>query len=119
MVSINERLKEAVRDIIEKPLQSEGCELADLSISQYKKGSTVRLFVYCENGVTVGKCASLSSLIGAVIDGTELFVNGYTLEISSPGLDRPFSFSKTILLSLTDIILAFTAGRFSFTKLIS
>jgi len=91
MVSNNERLKEAVRDIIEKPLQSESCELADLAISQYKKGSTVRLFVYCENGVTVGKCASLSSLIGAVIDGTELFLNGYTLEISSPGLDRPLS----------------------------
>ncbi len=91
MVSNNERLKEAVRDIIVKPLQSEDCELADLSISQYKKGSTVRLFVYCENGVTVGKCASLSSLIGAVIDGTELFENGYTLEISSPGLDRPLN----------------------------
>ncbi len=91
MVSNNERLKEAVRDIIEKPLHNEGCELADLSISQYKKGSTVRLFVYCEKGVTLGKCASLSSLIGAVIDGTDLFVNGYTLEISSPGLDRPLS----------------------------
>ena len=91
MVSNNERLKEAVRNIIEKPLQSENCELADLSVSQYKKGSTVRLFVYCENGVTVGKCASLSSVVGAVIDGTELFENGYTLEISSPGLDRPLS----------------------------
>ena len=91
MVSNNERLKEAVRNIIEKPLKSEDCELADLSISQYKKGSTVRLFVYCENGVTVGKCASLSSVVGAVIDGTELFENGYTLEISSPGLDRPLS----------------------------
>ena len=91
MVSNNERLKEAVRNIIEKPLKSEDCELADLSISQYKKSSTVRLFVYCQNGVTVGKCASLSFLVGAVIDGTELFENGYTLEISSPGLDRPLS----------------------------
>ena len=91
MVSINDRLKEAVRDVIEKPLHSEGCELADLVISQYKRGSTVRLFIYCENGVTLGKCASLSSLVGAVIDGTDLFVNGYTLEISSPGLDRPLS----------------------------
>ena len=91
MVSNNERLKEAVRDIIEKPLQSEDCELADLTISQYKKGSTVRLFVYCDNGITLEKCASLSSLIGAVIDGTELFENGYTLEISSPGLDRPLN----------------------------
>ena len=41
--------------------------------------------------MTLGKCASLSSLVGAVIDGTDLFVNGYTLEISSPGLDRPLS----------------------------
>ena len=91
MVSNNERLKEEVRNIIKKPLQSEDCELADLSVSQHKKSSTVRLFVYCANGVTVGKCASLSSVVGAVIDGTELFENGYTLEISSPGLDRPLS----------------------------
>lgn len=89
MLSNNDRLKEAVRNIIERPLEDEGCELADLSISQHKKGSTVRLFVYCENGTTIERCARLSSMVGAVIDGTEMFENGYTLEVSSPGLDRP------------------------------
>jgi ribosome maturation factor RimP len=83
------KLKEQIIELIEKPLQESQAELADLVLSQYKSSTTLRLFVYSESGVTLEKCARLSRMVGDLIDGTDLLNNGYTLEVSSPGLDRP------------------------------
>ncbi|MGH8016270.1 MAG: ribosome maturation factor RimP [Candidatus Zixiibacteriota bacterium] len=89
MASNNEKLKEEVLNIIKGPLQRHGCEVAELAVAQYRKGTTVRVFVYSEGGVNLEKCRNLSSMLGEVLDGTDLFQNGYNLEVSSPGLDRP------------------------------
>lgn len=89
MASNNELMKEAVLNLIEKPVQTEGCDIAELVISQHRKSATVRVYVYCDGGVTLEKCRNLSSTLGNVLDGTDLFESGYTLEVSSPGLDRP------------------------------
>ncbi len=82
-------VKQTVSELVEQPLQAEGYELADVVVSRYKTATTIRLFVYGQNGVSIGECARLSKLVGELIDGTELFEHGYTLEVSSPGLDRP------------------------------
>jgi len=84
-------VKQTVSNLVEQPLHAEGYELADVVVSRYKTATTIRLFVYGANGVTIEACARLSKMVGEVIDGTELFPNGYTLEVSSPGLDRPLS----------------------------
>lgn len=41
-------------------------------------------------GVTIDQCAKLSRLIGLTIEVEEIFTHQWTLEISSPGLERPF-----------------------------
>lgn len=89
MVSNNENLKEEVHRLIQGPIRATGCEIAELVIAQNRKGATVRVFVYCDGGVTVERCRSLSATVGGILEGTDLFGNGYTLEVSSPGLDRP------------------------------
>ena len=89
MASTIKNLKEEVLKLIESPLQEEGCEVAELVIATYRKSATVRAFVYCQGGTNMARCAQLSHVIGTVLDGTDLFENGYTLEVSSPGLDRP------------------------------
>lgn len=77
--------------LIEPRLPSLGFELADVVVSRYRANATVRVFVYGEHGVSVGDCARLSTAIGDWINGTDLFENGYILEVSSPGLDRPLT----------------------------
>ncbi|HOP06795.1 MAG TPA: ribosome maturation factor RimP [candidate division Zixibacteria bacterium] len=84
-----QNLKEQVTALIEGPLKDEGCELAEVVLSQYKGSFTLKLFVYSPQGVSLDRCAELSDLVGDLIDGTDLFENGYLLEVSSPGLDRP------------------------------
>lgn len=86
-----EKLKKQLYQLLESPLADQGCEIADMVISRYRNDFTVRLFIYAEGGASLDKCAEISRLAGAVIDGTDLFSKGYTLEVSSPGLDRPLT----------------------------
>jgi len=89
-----DELKGKIIELIEQPLAAEGAELADLVLSRYKSATTLRLFVYSERGVSIDECARLSRLVGDIIDGTDLFSSGYTLEVSSPGLDRPLKTAR-------------------------
>lgn len=89
MTSTIENLKEEVLKLIEGPLKEEGCEVAELAIATFRKSATVRAYVYCQGGTNMARCAQLSHVIGNALDAAELFEGGYTLEVSSPGLDRP------------------------------
>jgi ribosome maturation factor RimP len=84
-------LKDKVIGLIQGPLEAEGFEIADMALSRYRTEVTLRVFVYGTKGPDLATCARLSHLIGEVIDGTDLFENGYALEVSSPGLDRPLT----------------------------
>lgn len=82
-------VKQTVSELVEQPLRAEGYELADVVVSRYKTATNIRLFIYGQNGVTIEACARLSKMVGGLIDGTGMFEHGYSLEVSSPGLDRP------------------------------
>lgn len=86
-----EEIKQKIRDLITDPLQKEGIAIADLVISRYRNNNALRLFIYSDNGTTLDECARVSNIIGEIIEGTDLFEKGYTLEVSSPGLDRPLT----------------------------
>ena len=86
--------KELFTRLVEKVLHDEGLELADIVLSRYKSSTTARLFVYAVGGLTLEQCSHLSRVIGDAVEGTELFERGYTLEVSSPGLDRPLTTAR-------------------------
>ena len=88
-------LKERVIELVTAPLVAEGCELADMALSRYHTSVLLRFYVYANGGSpTLDQCAHLSRVIGTVIDGTDLFESGYTLEVSSPGLERPLTAAR-------------------------
>ncbi len=86
-----EELKQQIEELVTKPLLAEGSELVEVVVSRYKGNVTVRLFVYSEHGATIDECVRLSRIVGPLLDGTDWFKNGYTLELSTPGLDRPLT----------------------------
>ena len=91
---MTDKSKDRIIELIEKPLLEEGAELAGVALSRYKLSTTLRLFVYSERSVSVDECSRLSRLVGGLIDGTDLLSSGYTLEVSSPGLDRPLTTAR-------------------------
>ncbi|MBC2714202.1 MAG: ribosome maturation factor RimP [Desulfobacteraceae bacterium] len=54
-------------------------------------GRILRLYVDKPGGITLGDCSLISSQLGDVLDLKLETDDSYTLEVSSPGLDRPIS----------------------------
>lgn len=92
--SMSDNIKQQVIDLIEKPLRQEGCELVDVVLSRYRNNWTLRLFIFSDTETTIGECSRISRLVRDIIEGTTLFESGYTLEVSSPGLDRSLTTAR-------------------------
>ena len=84
-------LKDKIVTLLEAPLKNRGVEIADVALSFYKNNTTLRLFVYTEKGAPLSEVAEISRMVGDIIEETNYFENGYMLEVSSPGLDRPLT----------------------------
>jgi ribosome maturation factor RimP len=75
--------------IVEPIIQSEGMELVDLDYRRESRGRVLRLFIDREGGVTVNDCASISREVDRNLEVENIPPGPYTLEVSSPGLNRP------------------------------
>jgi ribosome maturation factor RimP len=83
-----------VADLLEPILDEMGFELVDVEyLSSYGKW-VLRLYIDKETGVTIDDCVSVSREIGDLIDVKEMVTHEYTLEVSSPGIDRPLRKEK-------------------------
>src|SRR5207249_10666793 len=66
-----------------------GIEMVHLELGRQKGGWHVRLFIDKPGGVTLDDCAAISRQFGEELDALDVVDGAYTLEVSSPGLDRP------------------------------
>lgn len=79
-----------IRQIAERVTESEGLELVDVQLLGGGKQRVLRLFIDKESGVTHGDCENVSQQVGTILDVEDVIPGeGYTLEVSSPGVDRP------------------------------
>jgi ribosome maturation factor RimP len=71
--------------------ESHGLELVDAELFRAGRRRMLRVYVGKASGVSVEDCARISREVSAVLDAENwLGTDPYTLEVSSPGLDRPF-----------------------------
>ena len=78
-----------LRQSVEPLLTAEGMSLVDLQWSRRGQRWVLTLFIEHEGGVTLDDCARISRQVGERIEVDNLIDHAYTLEVSSPGLDRP------------------------------
>ena len=78
-----------VADIVEPTIEALGFELWGLEHLQQGKHSVLRVFIDCENTVNLRDCETVSRQISALLDVEDPISGEYTLEVSSPGLERP------------------------------
>lgn len=81
---------EHVRGIAERVTASNGLELVDVEFrGAGGKARMLRLFIDKPGGVTHDDCEAVSREVGTILDVEDAVPGGsYTLEVSSPGLDR-------------------------------
>jgi ribosome maturation factor RimP len=79
---------ETVRLVAERVTGSHGYELVDVEIKKAPGGQVVRLFVDKEGGIGLDELQAVSEEVSAILDVEDPLPFAYTLEVSSPGLDR-------------------------------
>jgi ribosome maturation factor RimP len=80
---------ERVREIAERVAASSGLEVVEVELRGGGKARMLRVVIDKGSGVTHEDCANLSREVGTILDVEDAVPGGsYTLEVSSPGLDR-------------------------------
>ena len=81
-----------IEEIAERVAKSSGLEVVEIELRGGGKARMLRIFIDKPDGVTHEDCANFSREVGTIFD-VEDAVPGttYTLEVSSPGLDRKLS----------------------------
>src|SRR5882672_793151 len=77
-----------VRAIAERAAIDHGLELVHAELAGPDNKPIVRIFIDKPNGVTHQDCAEVSLHVGTVLDVEDFIHASYTLEVSSPGLER-------------------------------
>lgn len=70
-------------------VEAMGCQLWGIEYRSQGKYSVLRVYIDKETGVDVEDCAQISRQIGGILDVEDPISGEYTLEVSSPGLERP------------------------------
>ncbi len=88
---------QSVTELIEPALQADGLDLVDVEFKKEGKNWVLRIFIDKDGGVTVGDCQKVSHLAGDLIEVEEVIEPVYTLEVSSPGIDRVLKKEKDFI----------------------
>ena len=80
---------EILQEILEAAVTTLGFELVGVDYIAQGHRSVVRVYIDSEVGVTVDDCARVSRQVSAILDVEEPIRSEYTLEVSSPGIERP------------------------------
>ncbi|MEK6300222.1 MAG: ribosome maturation factor RimP [Acidobacteriota bacterium] len=80
--------REAVGRIIERVGAREGLEIVHWETIGPSGNFVLRIYIDKPGGVNHGDCELISHQVGALLDVEDLIPNKYTLEVSSPGVER-------------------------------
>lgn len=82
-----------VQEKLDKLVSAMGYELAGFELCPQRGQTVVRIYIdkttEGKTGVTVDDCSQVSRQVGAMLDVENMFNGRYTLEVSSPGINRP------------------------------
>ena len=79
---------EKIREMAERIAASEGLHLVDVELKGGNTNALLRVFIDKAGGVSHADCALVSEQLSAMLDVEDPIPGRYTLEVSSPGLDR-------------------------------
>jgi len=81
--------REEISAIAARVAAGSGLELVDVEVKRHHKGSVVCVYVDRPGGVGLADLQATSREISTILDAEDPIEGRYTLEVSSPGLDRP------------------------------
>ena len=99
-----------IQALVEPILADREMELVELTARFQGGQQLIRLLVDKIGGVTIQQCAQVNRRIGEALETANLIEGSYTVEVSSPGLDRPLVSKRDFERALgEDVVVAFAA----------
>ncbi len=80
--------RDRLETLLAPVVEAMGYELADLEYRSGGRAALLRLFIDNAQGIGLDDCAAVSNQVSGVLDVEDPIAGEYTLEVSSPGLDR-------------------------------
>jgi len=84
----NDSIAARVQDVAERVAIDHGVELVHVEVAGPDNKPIVRVFIDKPQGVTHDDCSDVSTHLGTILDVEDFIHASYTLEVSSPGLER-------------------------------
>ncbi len=82
-------MSQRLDELFEPSVSALGYELVGVEYLAQGRHSLLRIYIDSDDGITVDDCERVSRQISAVLDVEDPIRGQYTLEVSSPGADRP------------------------------
>lgn len=86
-----EATNDSLFDLLSDSIDVYGYELIHLELVGRDSSRVLRLFIDAPGGITLDDCAFVSQQVGRLLDVEDPIPSRYTLEVSSPGIERPLA----------------------------
>ena len=80
---------QTLRRLLAAVVEAMGYELVGVEFHARYANALLRIYIDSENGITLDDCQRVSHQVSGVLDVEDPIAGQYTLEVSSPGLERP------------------------------
>lgn len=87
---LNKNSPESLSTWLKPTVEGLGYTLWGLQFARQSKQRLIRIFIDSDKGISVDNCAEASEQISTLLDTYDIYTEEYTLEVSSPGIDRWF-----------------------------
>ncbi len=81
-------IEDRIKGIAERVASEHGLELVHAEVGVLGRNAAVRIYIDKPGGVTHEDCSAVSHHVGTLLDVEDFINSAYTLEVSSPGLER-------------------------------
>lgn len=88
------KLEQVIFELLAPSIASLGYELLGIEYLPQGKHSVLRLFVDSDDGIQLGDCEKVSRQVSGILDVEDPLKGQYSLEVSSPGMERPLFTSE-------------------------
>ena len=76
-------------EVLSPSIEELGCELVEIEYAVEWGRAVLRIYIDKRSGVSLDDCTAVSQALSPVLDAENFIHGAYSLEVSSPGIDRP------------------------------
>lgn len=81
-------IEDNIRELVSPLIESMGLEVWGIRYRGGRDHALLQIFIDSAEGVNADQCGDVTNMLSPALDAADLIAPAYTLEVSSPGLDR-------------------------------